>query len=507
MTLLTAALARWAEERGDAVALIGDSGPISYIDLYRFSVGLADRLTSIGIGPGHRVAVCAPNSPGFVAGLFGVMFSGASVVCLSPDATVHELEHMLFLTQSDASVSSLPSKKEAALDLPDPVFHVDESGFPEWEPTDGFRSVAESQPDDEGFVGFTSGSTGAPRAVAHRAITTSHASQLFVRDVLDGAAQTLVSTLPLYHLGGLTLILGPAILSGGCIVLMRRFDTSLLLDVIERDQVATVMAIPAMMELLLLRESLDDRDLSSLKTVVLGGAPVSTSLVSRIKQLLDVKVQVGYGQTECPGFWSITKLSDASDRVGPYVGRPSSGYHVEIQDDKERPLPQGDVGEVCIKSRFALLGYVEGKQLLPSFDNRGWFHSGDLGIVTDDGGLELGGRKKDMYIRGGYNVYPREVEDALAAHPQISQAVVHAIPDDVLGDKGCAWVVPRGDAHIDPDEILSYLQNLLSSYKLPDIIYITSSLPMNDVGKIDKKELARLHRDGDAVAAASGGAW
>lgn len=504
MTPLTDALTHWAHERGDAVALIGRSGSISYFDLWHASLGLADRLATMGIGPGHRVAVCAPNTPGFVAALFGVMFSGGSVVCLSPDATVSELEQMLSLVQPDASVSSLPSEKEDALDLPDPVFRVDESGLPKWEPPDEFPSLPECQPDDEGFVGFTSGSTGAPKAVVHRAITTSHASQLFVRDVLGSAAQTLVSTLPLYHLGGLTLTLGPAILTGGSVVLMRRFHTSELLDIIERHRVATVVAIPAMMELLLLRESIKDRDLSSLERVVLGGAPVSTSLVSRIKELLKVEVQVGYGQTECPGFWSITKPFSASDRVGPFVGRPSSGYHVEIQDDRGGSLSAGELGEICIKSRFALLGYVEGKQLLSAFDERGWFHSGDLGALRDDGGLELGGRKKDMYIRGGYNVYPREVEDILAAHPQISQAVVHAIPDVVLGERGCAWLVPRGDAQIDQDEIIAYLQNILSSYKLPDVIYVTSSLPMNDVGKVDKKELARRHRDGGVVALSRG---
>jgi acyl-CoA synthetase (AMP-forming)/AMP-acid ligase II len=176
--------------------------------------------------------------------------------------------------------------------------------------------------------------------------------------------------------------------------------------------------------------------------------------------------------------------------LGPFVGWPAEGYELAIVDEAGQPMGLGEIGEVCVRTQYMLLDYIGDAELTAAtIDPDGWLHTGDLGSLRQDGGLIIQGRKKDMYIRGGFNVYPREVEETLMRHESVSLAAVHSIPDPVLGEKGVAWVVEREGADLDTDKLKAFAAQALSKFKVPDEIRIVETLPMTAVGKVDKLAL------------------
>jgi acyl-CoA synthetase (AMP-forming)/AMP-acid ligase II len=487
-------LGQLAVRHGDRVALTDGTRRVSYRELERWALGLSVRLRREGIGPGERVIVVAHDSPGFVAAFFGVLMSGASVACLTPEATPRELQAMAAVARPRAAVLETDDGgrdygRALAEHLPRHTEWI-RGGGPTWPPSDD-RTIVPRRPEDPALLAFTSGSTGTPKAALHNAATLMNAAQLYVHDVLDDRPATLLSTLPLYHLGGMVLILLPALIVGGVLVLTPRFTSSGAVEAIERDRVDVLMAIPTMVELILRRERIEERDLKSLQTVVLGGAPVSNTLVRTITTRLGAGVRVGYGTTECPGFWCITRADTPIGELGPFVGWPAPGYRLSIRDDQNQPVAPGKLGEICVRSAFSMIEYVENPEAtVAAIDGDGWLHTGDTGMLRDDRGLLILGRVKDMYIRGGFNVYPREIEEALLQHPAVSAAAVHGVTDEVLGERGCAWVVPKRGAILRADDVRDFLAGLLSPHKLPDVIRIVDGLPMTPVGKVDKRALA-----------------
>jgi acyl-CoA synthetase (AMP-forming)/AMP-acid ligase II len=186
----------------------------------------------------------------------------------------------------------------------------------------------------------------------------------------------------------------------------------------------------------------------------------------------------------------VNSQRHASVRGRSFRGWPVDGYELAVMDEEGRSLPTGTTGEVCVRSHYQMVGYLgDPDATAAAVDAEGWLHTGDLGELRPDGGLVIQGRKKEMYIRGGYNVYPREVEEALMEHPAVSLVAVHGIADDVLGERGCAWVVPEQGSSLEPSTLRAYCQDALTYYKVPDVIRVVDELPVTAIGKIDKLEL------------------
>ncbi|MPZ60598.1 MAG: AMP-binding protein [Propionibacteriales bacterium] len=492
MTTLWELLPEQARRHRDRPALCGPTGAITYGRLAHEAAGCAAQLRALGVKPRDHVALLAPNSLAWVAGFFGIVSVGGVVDCLSPDATVHELEGMVDVSRPVAAVSAPAVERAQVLDdrLPGRTVWADDLEEPGWR-TGASLQIPDCEADAPAVVAFTAGSTGRPKGALHRADTLVRCGEDYLEHVLDGAPRRLPANLPLYHMGGIVLVLLPALMGAGSITLLRGFNALEVAEALARDRVDAMLAIPAMMELLFMKVDLDAYDLSSLEVVAMGGAPVPNSLVRQVAERLSVRVHVGYGSTECPGFFLVTRRDTPLDGIGPFVGRPTGEeYEVAILDDEGRPVAAGEIGEICIRSPYVMTAYLGNPEATAqAMSPDGWLHSGDLGRLRADGGVVIDGRKKEMYIRGGFNVYPAEVEARLLEHPDVVAAAVHAIADPVLGEKGWAWVVAEAGSTLGPGGLRTFVGDRLSHHKVPDHIEVVDALPLNSIGKIDKVAL------------------
>jgi acyl-CoA synthetase (AMP-forming)/AMP-acid ligase II len=500
--LLTHASDRYA----DRPAVVGQSRTVSYRELERMALGGAKVLHVAGVRPGEPVILLAPNSVAFLAGYFAILMSGAIVVPVSPDATSRELVAIFDVTEPVAAVMVRTHGRrdyaaELAGHLPSDVQWIDDHDAPEWPSSEDRSVIVERCPDSAGILAFTSGSTGRPKGARHRTGTLMRSAEVLLSQVLDGKAVTSATTFPMHNMGGINMVL-PLLLGGGKVVIMDGYRAETLMDAIEGHGVEFIVAIPAMIELLFLKGTVADRDLSSFSRILLSGAPVSNDLCRRIVSELGLAVYVAYGLTEVPGVWLVTTGDTPIDQLGPFVGWPAEGYELAIVDELGQPMGVGELGEVCVRTHYMLLDYIGDDELTAAaIDSDGWLHTGDLGSLRPDGGLFIQGRKKDMYIRGGFNVYPREVEETLMRHESVLLAAVHSIPDPVLGEKGVAWVVESAGAHLDADELRAFASQALSRFKVPDEFRIVGTLPMTPVGKVDKLTLRARVLGEDQTAA------
>jgi long-chain acyl-CoA synthetase len=488
--LLTQASDRYA----DRPAIVGRSRTVSYQELEKMALGGAKALQADGVRPGEPVILLAPNSVAFLAGYFAILISGATVVPVSHDATDRELAAIFEVTEPVAAVMvRRHGRRDYAAELnehlPGKVHWIDDHDAPSWPSSDDRSVIVQRRPDSAGILAFTSGSTGRPKGARHRTHTLMRSAEVLLSQVLDGKAVTSATTFPMHNMGGINMVL-PVLLGGGKIVIMDGYRAESLVDAIERHGVEFIVAIPAMIELLFLKGTVAEHDLSSFSRVLLSGAPVSNALCRRIVAELGLAVYIAYGLTEVPGVWLVTTSHTPLAELGPFVGWPAEGYELAIVDEAGQPMGLGEIGEVCVRTQYMLLDYIGDAELTAAtIDPDGWLHTGDLGSLRQDGGLIIQGRKKDMYIRGGFNVYPREVEETLMRHESVSLAAVHSIPDPVLGEKGVAWVVEREGADLDTDKLKAFAAQALSKFKVPDEIRIVETLPMTAVGKVDKLAL------------------
>jgi fatty-acyl-CoA synthase len=502
MKKLELLLGEQARERGAQTVLTSGAREVTYAELEELALGLVKDLDAMGVPDSSRVAVLAPNSIALVAAMFAVMMSGRVLVCLSPDASPTELRAMLVLSDVGAAVlarrhGERSYAEELAEALPDRCLWLDNPDEPSWSLSNDRSLIRSRDQSAAAFISFTSGSTGRPKGVIHSAETLVRAGQGYWDNVLNSTAGSLIATIPIYHAGGVALILLPAIIGGGQIALFEGFDPTAFLDVLSAREVDSVLAIPAMVELLFLRVPDRVKELSRLRVLALGGAPVRSELVRQCQEHTGVEVRVGYGLTEVPGLLIVSRADEQLDDLGPNIGRPIPGYEVMISGEDGQPVPPGELGELCIRTRYRMLGYLGGADASNSVvDAEGWLHTGDLARLSRDC-VRMEGRKKEMYIRGGYNVYPAEVEAVLMQHPAVAMAAVHAVPDPILGERGYAWILTTGRTAVTAQDLRDYLLERLSYFKLPSDFRFTDELPFNVLGKIDKPSLlARLRQEG-----------
>ena len=286
----------------------------------------------------------------------------------------------------------------------------------------------------------------------------------------------------------------------GTMVLHDRFDAHWCLEQIARLRPARIGGFPPVLVMLMRSPEFASRDFSFVKAVHFGGAPLAPHLIDEIKAKLGVPVFTGYSCTETP-IISATLPSDAPERRTSTVGRPTRGVEVRIVDDARRPLPAATPGRIAVLSPATMRGYWRNPEATSrALDDEGWLYTEDMGLLDEDGYLHLLGREKDLFFRSAFNVYPGEVEDVLQTHPQVAQAAVVGVPDDVLGQKGWAFVVPTDPSRPPTlEQLREYVGQELASYKRPDGLTVVEALPVNSMYKVDKQVLRR------ACEAAAGG--
>ncbi len=466
----------------DRLALVSvETGErLTYAELNSRAERAADTLRAIGLNPGDRFGLLAHNCIEFLELFFAAGKTGAIVVPLSTRATAHELEHIV----GDCDMKALfygPEFEEVSSQLPvassQPISARTTTG--NWQPATGYSDSEHTY-----CLLYTSGTTGKPKGVM------IPRRQLYWNGyntaVNWGLREDDVSPIftPLYHAGGLAAFCIPIFCVGGTIVLHKSFDTSVVWRTIERERCTVVLGVPTIWKLLLDAPEFATADLSHVRWFISGGAPLPQYLIDAY-QKRGVVFKQGYGMTEV-GVNCFTMTVEDSFRKPGSIGKPMMFTEVELRN------MDGEVGEMYIRGPHVSSGYWNNEDATrASYGEDGWFRTGDLARRDEDGFFYIAGRRKEMFISGGVNVYPAEIEAELVSHPSVSDAAVIAIPDDTWGEVGVAFVVGA----VSEEEIASYLTLRIAKYKVPKRFVFVEALPRTAYGKVVKEELAKRLRD------------
>jgi long-chain acyl-CoA synthetase len=485
-----------AFETPDAVVMRAGDRSISYGELERAVRGVATRLRERGIGPGDKVALLVPNVPEFTIAYFGILYAGAVVVPINvlaapPEVTyfLQDAEarmlivHPLFEEVGRAGAAPLAVSVVVATseDAPDTL-----GEFAAAEP---IEQPHPTSPQDTAVILYTSGTTGKPKGaeLTHSNLLLNCA--LVVPRLLPptDAAHRALATLPLFHSFGQTVIQNGMIALGGSYTLLPRFDAEQAFQLIERDRLTLFAGVPTMYFALLHHRGDRAYDVSSLRGCLTGGAPMPVEVLYAFEEKFNVQVLEGFGLSETSPIASFNVLS--KPRKPGSIGYPCWGVEMCILDDADQPLPDGENGEICIRGHNIMKGYLGRPDANKEALRGGWFHSGDIGHRDADGCYWIVDRKKDMILRGGFNVYPREVEEVLYQHEAVVEAAVIGVPHESHGEEVKAVVALKPDAKLTAEELQTFCKDRLAAYKYPRIVEFRDSLPKGPTGKILKREL------------------
>jgi fatty-acyl-CoA synthase len=476
---------------------------------------LAAALHELGIGRGDRIALDLPNWPEFVLSMFAAAKLGAVIVPFNPRYTVPELQYMLrhseasvvvcaenfngvdYLQLFEGFLTSLPDLQYLVTVGEEDLWYDDRIyQFEDLESSGAGREVPplDVDPAEDVFaILYTSGTMGKPKGVAltHENLlatsaATADALQLTEQDIVFGVATV-------FHVFGL----GPGVLgtllAGASLILQEQFDPADALGLIERYRVTVHYGVPTVYITELRENESRRRDLSSLRAGIVAGAPVGDEMMRRIRAELCPNLCIAYSLTETASTVSMTRVGDAEDKAVFTVGRPLPVTEVRILDLDGTVLPEESLGEIAVRGAGVMKGYYrQPGETSQSFDEDGFFLTGDLGMIDEEGFLHIVGRRKELIIRGGFNVYPREVEDRLHAHPAVLEVAVVGLPHEVLGEQVCACILPVEGAIITGEEIKEWCRSTLADYKIPDIVRFFDSFPLTGSGKVRRVELARM---------------
>ncbi|AYN38652.1 long-chain fatty acid--CoA ligase [Streptomyces dangxiongensis] len=503
---LAAVLADTAARRPDAPAVIFEDTPVPYGLLWERARSYAAEMRRHGIGPGDRVGLLLPNTPHFPVAYYGTLALGATVVPMSTQLRSGEIEFVLADSGARALVCAAPTLDEgakAAATAGATLFTVgvDDTDGVRLDPPEPAPPVAgyfPSSPDDIAAILYTSGTTGRPKGamLSHRNIVTNiEVTAVSPFDVRPD--DVLLCSLPLSHTFGQTCVMSVAFHAGATVVLMPRFTAPDALALMSRYGCTVFMGVPTMYHALL--EAVPDgTPAPRLHRAYSGGSALAVPVLDRVQETFGCQVYEGYGLTETSPCVAYNQPGQVT-RPGT-VGTPIAGVEVGITraglEDRIELLPAGEVGEVVIRGHNVMSGYLGLPEATAAVLVGGWFRSGDLGVLEADGCLRLVDRKKDIVLRGGYNVYPREVEEALLRHPAVEQTAVIGIPDDRLGEEICAVVVTRPEFTQGPAlaaDIVAWSRDRLAGYKYPRRVEFTRALPTGHSGKVLKRLLVQRY--------------
>jgi HIP---CoA ligase len=360
--------------------------------------------------------------------------------------------------------------------------------------------------DDICHILFTSGTTGLPKGamLSHEQVCRAYLVFSEVIGLRAGDRYLIVN--PFFHSFGLHAGILCCLMMGATMVPHLVFDPAAVMARIIEERVTAFPGPPAIYQSILNDPSADTRDLSSLRLAVLGAAAIPVELIEQMRKRLGIEcVVTGYGITEASGIVSMCRYDDPAEVVAQTSGRALPGVEIRVADDDGRDVAAGEPGEILVRGYTLMREYLDDPvQTAEAIDADGWLHTGDIGVLRDEGNLVITDRKKDMFVVGGFNVYPAEVENVMASHPAIGQVAVVGMPDERLGEVGIAYVVPRPGAAFDPGAIIEWCRREMANYKVPRAIEVVDALPLNASGKVLKYELrARARARSDATPARS----
>jgi acyl-CoA synthetase (AMP-forming)/AMP-acid ligase II len=473
---LPSTIAEAARRFGDRTAYVTEGGwPISYADIDRVSDEVAAGFAARGIGEGDVIALVLPPGPEYLLAYCAASKVGAITAGVNDRLSARE--------------------RAAVLDIADPVLVV-ETAAPETlqEVLTEFRDTGAGVPDlphdpDRAVaIIFTSGTTGLPKGALYCNRQLAFITRTDVGDTWDGGGRSFTGT-SFAHLGFMTKLQGN-LRRGGTTFITSRWRAADALALLERERMTTVAGVPTQLALMLRRPDFDAYDLSSVAFIVVGGGPVTPGLVEEARRRFGARLSTRYSCTEA-GIGLGTAFDDPEEDAIESVGRPHPSVALALLDEHDRPVAAGSVGHVCLRSPAVMSRYWrDDAQTAAAFTADGFVRTGDLGWLDDRNRLHLVGRAKEMYVRGGYNVYPVEVEGVLSNHPDVAAVAVVPRADHVMGEIGVAVVVPRdGGRPPSLDALREFARADLAAYKLPEAVHVVEALPLTAMEKVDRRAL------------------
>jgi HIP---CoA ligase len=506
-----------AERYGGAEAVVDGHVRLTFVELAALAHRATRAALALGVQPGDRVAVWAPNGHEWIAAALGIQGAGGVLVPVNTRfkgaeaafvlrrcgasalfATTEFLgaDHVAMLREADPTLEALD--RLVVLRGPVPSGALGWDGFLDAgdaiDPAVADVRIAAVDGDDLADVMFTSGTTGRPKGVM-----TTHAQNLRAYDgytaavgLREGDRYLIVN--PFFHAFGYKAGWMACLLRGATAVPQAVFDVDAVLRAVERERITVLPGPPTLLQSILDHPQRDEHDLSSLRFTATGAAAIPVSLVERLRTEMSFEVVLtGYGLTETSGVVSVAHPDDDAETIARWSGRVIPDVEVRVVDDTGVPVPSGEPGEIQVRGYVVMQGYWdEPEQTAATIDADGWLRTGDIGVLRADGCVRITDRKKDMFIVGGFNAYPAEIEELLRDHPSVGRVAVVGMPDARLGEVGAAFVVPRAGEVVDADALIAWARGRMANYKVPRLVRVVDDLPVNAGGKVAKDELRAL---------------
>lgn len=494
-------LGSWTARRNrmtpQRIALVDGEKSLTYAQLHERSRTLAAALRATGVARGNRVAYLGPNAHTFLETLFATTALGAIFVPVNTRFTGSEVGYVLsdagarVLVHAEALQSVVDdAARSASLEATIAIGSADgyDALLDDHDPLDVDEPVTL---DDTAMILYTSGTTGRPKGamLTHGNVTWNCTNVLIDTDLRHDEV-TLVCA-PLFHVAGLNMVCLPTLLKGGRVILMRSFDAEEVLDVVQRQGVTCMFGVPTMFDRMAQTQAWEHADLTGLRTVMCGGAPVPLRTITTYLDR-DIVFLQGYGMTETAPGALFLDADHARSKAGS-AGVPSFFTDVRVVRPDGTEVDPGERGEVVVAGPNVMAGYWGNPEATEEAVVDGWFHSGDVAVVDEDGYVRIVDRLKDMIVSGGENIYPAEVEDAIFSHPGVAECAVIGVPHEEWGEVGRAVVVPLEGAELTESDVLAHLDGRLARYKIPKSVVFVEELPRSGAGKVLKNALRSEH--------------
>ncbi|GAA2731293.1 class I adenylate-forming enzyme family protein [Actinocorallia aurantiaca] len=470
----------------DLPSLVQDGDVLTYGGWWRESAAAASLLDERGVQPADIVTLLLPSGRAFAVWYLAALRLGAVVSAVNPRLGPTEVAHILGRSRPVLTVTDTPERVPAGavVDVREPIPRGAPSVAGAFAAGDG----------DPAVIVWTTGTTGLPKGAWF-----DHGALRFIGGnlgPLSAPYDRKLMPVPFAHSGYVTRVYEQVAHRSSLILTPPVWSAEHMLEVLEREQVTLGQGVPTQWEKLVMLDELDKADLSSLRLIATGASRVPPSLVTRLRERIGCQVVVRYASTEVPLAFG-TRVNDPAEVIATTVGRPLGGAEVQIRSPLGEALPAGAVGRVHLRSRAAMRGYWDDpERTAETIGPDGWLASSDLGSLDSDGNLMIVGRADDAYLRGGYNVYPSEVEAALASHPEVARVAVVGTPAPVIGEIGVAFTVLRQPEAATAEELKSWCRDRIADYKVPDEVVFVADLPVNATFKVDvtllREEAARI---------------
>jgi long-chain acyl-CoA synthetase len=474
-----------------AAVRLADSA-MTYRELDDASARVAGMLADRGIQPGERIAVMLPNVPEFAVAYYGILRAGCVVVPMNPLLKTREVAYYLRDAGAKAIFAwhtAFGDAQAGAEDAGAEAIVVDPQTLPAvLAAADPLAPMAPRDDDDTAIILYTSGTTGHPKGAELTHANLLRNAEVVVADLAQLSADDVIfGGLPLFHSFGQTCALNAAIATGACVTLLPRFDPREALRQLARDRVTVLAGVPTMYVALLAHSADHDDDLSALRVCISGGAALPVEVMKGFEAAFGCIVLEGYGLSETSPVACFNHPS--RERKPGSIGTPIRGVEMRVVDSEGADCPPGDAGEIAIRGHNVMKGYWGRPEATREAIPDGWFRTGDVGRIDEDGYFTIVDRKKDLIIRGGYNVYPREIEEVLYEHPAVAEAAVIGMPHPELGEEIAAAIALKPGATATAQELREFVKGQVAAYKYPRHVWFVDELPKGSTGKVLKREI------------------